>query len=104
MLCSSGFELYSRWVPLIVVVVVGGDTYYWVNLSSDHPFQVYFKVRQLNILLQIAMVCYYKVRQLFTTKCDECYYKVQQVLQSATSVITKCDRTSLYTTVIEKKS
>ena len=37
------------------------------------------------ILLQSAMVCYYKVRQLF-------YYKVRQVFQSAT-IITKCDRT-----------
>ena len=43
-------------------------------------------------LLQSAMVCYYKVRQLF-------YYKVRQVLlQSAIGVtkcenlITKCDR------------
>ena len=36
-----------------------------------------YKVRQL-ILLQRAMVCYFKVRQLF--------------LESATSVFTKCDR------------
>ena len=36
-----------------------------------NPFQVYYKVRQ--VLLQSAMVCYYKVRQLF-------YYKVPQVL------------------------
>ena len=45
----------------------------------------YYKVRQL-FLLQSAKVCYYKVRQLF-------YYKVRKAwLQSATSVITKCDR------------
>ena len=54
----------------VVVVFVGNDTYYWVYLSIDHPFQVYCKVRQL-ILLQSAMVCYYKVRQ--------CYYKVRKV-------------------------
>ena len=41
------------------------------------------KVRRL-ILLQRAMVCYFKVRQLFFTKCDKCFYKVRQVLQSAT--------------------
>ena len=50
---------------------------YWIYLSSDHPFQVYYKVRQVFykvrqlILLQSAMVCYYKMRQLF-------YYKVRQ--------------------------
>ena len=46
-------------------------------LASDHPFKVYYKVRQL-ILQQSAMVC---------------YNKVQQVLQSAMG-ITKCDRTT----------
>ena len=78
-------------IIIVVVVVVDDDTYYWVHLSSDHLFQVYYKVRQL-FLLQSAMVCYYKVRQLF-------YYKVRQVLlQSATDFtkcnnsITKCDR------------
>ena len=43
---------------------------------------------------------YYRVRQgvitkcdsYFITKCDKRYYKVRQVLQSATSVIAKCDR------------
>ena len=45
---------------VILVVVVDDDTYYWVYLSSDHPFQVYYKVRQ------------------------RFYYKVRQVLQSAT--------------------
>ena len=79
----------------------------------------YYKVRQL-FLLQSAMVCYYKVRRLLQsatvhglllqsatasllqsarsviTKCDrhykgwQFYYKVRQVLQSAT-IITKCD-------------
>ena len=33
------------------------------------------------------MVCYYKVRQLFITKCDKCYYKVRQVLQSVTILL-----------------
>ena len=44
-------------VVVVVVVVVGNDTYYWVYLSSDHPCQVYYKVRQS------AKVCFYKVRQ-----------------------------------------
>ena len=61
---------------ILVVGVVDDDTYYWVNLSSEHPFQVYYKVRQR---------FYYKVRQV--------------LLQSATGIakcdnfITKCDRT-----------
>ena len=48
-----------------------------------------YKVRQL-ILLQRAMVCYFKVRQLFFTKCDryyevrQFYFNVRQVLRSAT--------------------
>ena len=40
-------------IAVVVVVFVGNDTYYWVYLSIDHPFQVYCKVRQL-ILLQSA--------------------------------------------------
>ena len=64
----------------------GYNTYYsGVFLSSDHPFQVY-----------------YKVRQFFITKCNKCYYKVRQVLQSVTILlqraigIAKCDRRSLH--------
>ena len=35
-------------IIIIVIVVVYDDTYYWVYLSSDHPFQVqYYKVRQV---------------------------------------------------------
>ena len=45
-------------IIIILVVVVDDDTYYWVYLSSDHPFQVYYKVRQVlqsaTILLQSA--------------------------------------------------
>ena len=72
---------------LLFIVVDDDDTYYWVYLSSDHPFQVYYKVRKL---------FYYKVRQVllqsatgitkcdnFITKCDR-YYKVRRLLQSAT--------------------
>ena len=56
-------------IIIVVVVVVDDDTYYWVYLSSNHLFQVYYKVRQ--VLLQSATAF---------------------LLQSATSVITKCDR------------
>ena len=75
-------------IIIVVVVVVDDDTYYWVYLSSDHLFQVYYKVRQ--VLLQSATA-------FFITKCDKCYYKVRQVLQSVTILlqsatgITKCD-------------
>ena len=54
---------------VVVVFVVGNDTYYWVYLSSDHPFQVYYKVRQL-ILLQTATILEYKLRFIGITKCD----------------------------------
>ena len=32
-------------IIIIVVVVVVGDDTYWVYLSSDYPFQVYYKMR-----------------------------------------------------------
>ena len=57
-------------IVVVVVVVVYDDTYYWVYLSFDHPFQVNYKARQF-ILLQSATAF---------------------LLQRATSVITKCDR------------
>ena len=73
-------------IIIIVVVVVGDDdTYYWFYLSSDHLFQVYYKVRQ--VLLQSATA-------FFITKCDDLLLQSATafLLQSATSVITKCDR------------
>ena len=60
-------------IIIVVVVVVDDDTDYWVCLSSDHLFQVYYKVRQ--VLLQSATgitKC-----DNFITKCDR-YYKVWQ--------------------------
>ena len=43
-------------------------------------------------LLQSATSVITKCDSFFITKCDKCYYKVRQVLQSAT-IITKCDST-----------
>ena len=36
-------------IIIVVVVVVHDDTYYWVYLSSNHLFQVYYKVRQYKV-------------------------------------------------------
>ena len=69
---------------ILVVVVVDDDTYYWVYLSSNHPFQVYYKVRQ-PILLQSATDFYYKVRQVLLQRAT-CFAKCD-------NFITKCDRT-----------
>ena len=80
--------MWTLIIIIVVVVVVDDDTYYWVYLSSNHVFQVYYKVRQ--VLLQSATA-------FFITKCDKCYYKVRQLLQSVTILlqsatgITKCD-------------
>ena len=66
-------------IIIVVVVIVDDDTDYWVYLSSNHLFQVYYKVRQ--VLLQSATgitKC-----DNFITKCDR-YYKVRRLLQSAT--------------------
>ena len=72
-------------IIITVVDVVDDDTYYWVYMSSDQTFQIYYKVRQL--LLQSATA-------YFITKCDGL------LLQSATAFllqsairITKCHRT-----------
>ena len=78
-------------IIIVVVVVVDDDTYYWVSLSSDHLFQVYYKVRW-SVITKCDSFFYYKVRwsvitkcdSFFITKCDKCYYKVRQVLQSVT--------------------
>ena len=73
-------------IIIVVVVVVDDDTYYWVYLSSDHLFQDYYKVRQ--VLLQNATA-------FFITKCDGLLLQSVTsafLLQSATSVITECDR------------
>ena len=48
-------------IIIVVVVVVDDDTYYWIYLSSDHPFKVYYKVRQ--VLFQSATA-------YFITKSD----------------------------------
>ena len=75
-------------IIIVVVVAVDDDTYYWVYLSSDHLFQVYYKVRQVLlqsviILLQSATAFLLQSATGFT-KCDnfitKCgmYYKVRQ--------------------------
>ena len=63
-------------IIIVVVVVVDDDTDYWVYLSTDHLFQVYYKVRQ--VLLQSATAFLLQ--------------SVTILLQSATG-ITKCDST-----------
>ena len=57
----------------MIIVVVDDDTYYWVYLSPEHPFQIYYKVQQVLLQSAIAYFIQYKVRQLF-------YYKLRQVL------------------------
>ena len=77
--------MWTLIIIIVVVVVVDDDTYYWVYLSSDHLFQVYYKVRQ--VLLQSATA-------FFITKYDGLLLQSATafLLQSATIVITKCDR------------
>ena len=60
-------------IIITVVAVVDDDTYYRVYMSSDHTFQVYYKVRQLIVILLQSATAF--------------------LLQSLTSVITKCGRT-----------
>ena len=65
-------------IIVTVVVVVDDDIYYRVYMSSDHTFQVYYKVQQL-ILLQSATAFLLQSSTSVITKCD--------------NFITKCDRT-----------
>ena len=72
-------KTYPAWHPVLshfIVGVVDDDTYYWVCLSSDQPFQVYYKVRQ--VLLQTATADFIKM-------CDGL------LLQSATAFLLKFD-------------
>ena len=83
-------------IIIVVVVVVDHDTDYWVYLSPDHLFQVYYKVRQM--LLQSATAFLLQSATSVISKCEryykvwQFYYKVRQLLQSAT-IIKKCDST-----------
>ena len=81
----------------VVVVVVDYYTYYWVYLSSEHPFQVCYKFATSVItkcdglllqsvtacLLQCATRVYYKVRQF--------YCKLRQVLQGAREYLPRAE-------------
>ena len=62
------------------------NTYCWVYLSSDRPFQVYYKVPQL-ILSQSAIV-----DSLLLQSATAFYYKVSQVLLQSATGITKCQK------------
>ena len=89
--------MWTLIIIVVVVVVVDDDTYYWVYLSSNHLFQVYYKVRQ--VLLQSATASAF-----FITECDGLLSQSATafLLQSATSVITKCDRLLQSATIITK--
>ena len=73
----------------IVVVVVDDEIYYWVYLSFDHLFQVYYKVRQL-FLLQSATAFLLQSTTSVITKYNryykvwQFYYKVRRLLESTT--------------------
>ena len=70
-------------IIIVVVVIVDDDNYYWVYLSFDPLFQVYYKVRRL-FFYKVRWSVITKCDSFFITKCDKCYYKVRQVLQSVT--------------------
>ena len=63
-------------IIIIVVVVVDDDAYYWVYLSSDHLFQVYYKVRQL---------FYYKVRRLLESATLQCIFQTGNFVSAFTT-------------------
>ena len=52
-------------VIIIIIIIFDGDTFYWVNLSSLHPFEVYTKCDK----------CNYKVRRFF-----RCFRRIKPVL------------------------
>ena len=74
---NCGNFWYSSIIIVIVVVVVDDDTFYWVYLSSDHPFQVYYKVRWTVI-----------------TKCDSFLLQIATGITKCDNFNTECDRTT----------
>ena len=94
--------LFIILIVVVVVVVVYDDTYYWVYWSSDHQFQVYYRVRQLllqgatahfitkctGLLLQSAIAFFITKCDNFITKCDR-YYKLKVRQNSLSRKISK---------------
>ena len=80
-LASFYFIIIIIIIIIVVVVVVHDDTNYWVYLSSDHLFQVYYKVRQVLLQSKTAFLLQSATGitkcDNFITKCDDCY-KVRQ--------------------------
>ena len=97
-------SVWTLIIIIVVVVIVDDDNYYWVYLSFDPLYQVYYKVRRL-FFYKVRWSVITKCDSFFITKCDMSYYKVRQVLQSVTiyykvrqvlqsaTIITKCDST-----------
>ena len=54
MLCLSGFELYSRWVPLRVVSIVHQNLYLYLSTCSKYTTKLLF--RELSAKLFSALV------------------------------------------------
>ena len=72
----TAIHVRSIIIIIVVVVVVDDDTYYWVYLSSDHLFQVYYKVRQL---------FYYKVRRLLKSATLQCIFQTGNFVSAFTT-------------------
>ena len=71
-------------VPCIFWHYINVDEVSLITLKKYYKVRWnYYKLRQLS-LLQSAMDCYYKLRQLF-------YYKVRHSLLQIATGITKCD-------------
>ena len=82
-----------------VVVVVDDYTYYWVYLSSEHPFQVCYKFATSvitkcdGLLLQSVRACLLQCATSVITKCHnfKFYCKLRQVLQGAKEYLPRAE-------------
>ena len=81
----------------VVVVVVDDYTYYWVYLSSEHPFQVCYKFAT-SVITKCDGLLLQSVTACFITMCDKYYYKVRQfycklrqVLQGETEYLPRAE-------------
>ena len=98
-LCNNRPSFHHHHLIIIITIIVDDNTWrsnYWVYLSSNHPFQVYYKGWQVllqlwqPILLQSATAFLLQSATSVITKCDsyykvwQFYYKVRRLLRSAT--------------------
>ena len=99
--CFYSYLLYGICVKIFIMnrYTCISKNYTTTKNTIDRQYTKRGKL-QCQLLLIIGITGPPTIHFKFITKCDNCYYKVRQLtiilLQSATSVITKCDSLQLF--------